>query len=517
MPQPIFLIENLKDWKAIYPQVIILNAQNYVINSKSYEFKNPYFINLCRSYSYLTTGYYCSLLAEARKHPIFPSIQTITDLSSKVIYRLNLDLKPLEHQLQQFLQTKISPFEQYIFFGQSHVPTLQAIAQQLFDLFRCPLLKVIFRQQRHQWEMIAIKPLPLNSIPDDLQSFFISALTHYLNKPPQLPKFKPRSRYEIAMLYDPNEQTPPSNPAALQKFNRIGKKLEINLELIEKKDYAHLTHYDALFIRETTSVNHYTYHFSKKAETSGMVVIDDPNSIVKCTNKIYLAELLVAHHIPHPKTLILQKTNKLYLDKITTFPIVLKTPDGSFSRGVYKADCREELKHLTNTLFKKNDLILAQEFIYTDYDWRIGILNRKPLFACQYFMSKQHWQVVQYHASGKTTEGGFKTLPIEKVPAEVVQTALKAANLIGDGLYGVDLKQNQRGVFVIEINDNPSIDAGIEDHYLGDKLYQMILSDILRRLEMQHLSSLKMSLDKTMLHLSNHHADHDIITTYSSG
>ena len=49
---------------------------------------------------------------------------------------------------------------------------------------------------------------------------------------------------------------------------------------------------------------------------------------------------------------------------------------------------------------------------------------------------------------------------MEHAPSAVVSTALKAANLIGDGLYGVDIKQVGRKCYVIEVNDNPNIDAG---------------------------------------------------------
>ena len=65
----------------------------------------------------------------------------------------------------------------------------------------------------------------------------------------------------------------------------------------------------------------------------------------------------------------------------------------------------------------------------------------------------------------------------------MVETALKAANLIGDGFYGVDLKQNERGVFVIEINDNPNLDRGVEDAVLKDELYIRLLQEFVRRLE----------------------------------
>ncbi len=61
--------------------------------------------------------------------------------------------------------------------------------------------------------------------------------------------------------------------------------------------------------------------------------------------------------------------------------------------------------------------------------------------------------------------------------------ATKAASLIGDGLYGVDLKQTAKGVYVVEVNDNPNIDAGVEDAVLKDELYKLIIRDFVRRLD----------------------------------
>lgn len=67
--------------------------------------------------------------------------------------------------------------------------------------------------------------------------------------------------------------------------------------------------------------------------------------------------------------------------------------------------------------------------------------------------------------------------------ATVIKTALKATRLIGEGLYGVDLKQVGDRVVVIEINDNPNIDAGVEDTVLGRALYSRILAVFLERME----------------------------------
>jgi glutathione synthase/RimK-type ligase-like ATP-grasp enzyme len=87
------------------------------------------------------------------------------------------------------------------------------------------------------------------------------------------------------------------------------------------------------------------------------------------------------------------------------------------------------------------------------------------------------------HKDGETRFGKVETLLVEDAPRQVVRTALKAANPIGDGLYGVDLKQSRGRCYVIEVNDNPSIDAGYEDKRLKSGLYERIAQVFLDRVE----------------------------------
>lgn len=487
MSSHIILVENSRDWRREFPEVVVVTANDYLSRPGEYKNKGTRVINLCRSYRYLSTGYYCSLLAEARLHKVVPTVRTITDLSSRAIYSLNVeDLDDLVNKIfrKKSLQPATGTFEINIFFGRCEYPDFQDLARQFFDIFRCPLFKVEFRFQG-KWNISSVKPVYLNTLGQDKFDLFADALNTYLSKPWRLPRAKTVARYDMAILHNPAEKLPPSNPAALQKFIRAGRKVGLDVELIEKKDYPKIAEYDALFIRETTSIDHYTYRFAKKGENEGMVVIDDPDSILKCTNKVYMAELLKANNIPTPKTVILKKGNFDAVEGIIDFPMVLKIPDGSFSRGIFKVQDKKEAIAITDKLFKESDLILAQEFLYTEFDWRIGILNHKPLYACQYFMSRSHWQVVKHDDSGRIQEGSYKTLLIEDAPSEVTQTALAVANLIGNGLYGVDLKQNEMGVFVIEINDNPNIDSNVEDICLGDELYQIIIGEFVRRLEMR--------------------------------
>ena len=52
---------------------------------------------------------------------------------------------------------------------------------------------------------------------------------------------------------------------------------------------------------------------------------------------------------------------------------------------------------------------------------------------------------------------------VAAAPREIVDVGVRAARLIGRGLYGVDIKANERGVFVIEVNDNPNLVHDVED------------------------------------------------------
>jgi glutathione synthase/RimK-type ligase-like ATP-grasp enzyme len=488
LSKQIIVVENLGDWKFSAPGCPVVHVDDYLTGKEFFRQRNTQVINLCRDYRYLSIGYYCSLLAEARRHRPLPSVKTMLNISSKAMYSLNVN--NLDASLQKSFKNSnhgdSGEFRMEIFFGQCEYPALAGVARQLFETFQAPLLRVTFRLN-HSWRISSIKPIPLKGLGRKLRPRFEEALGLYLQRRWRRRKMPKPSRYDIAILHDPGDPLPPSDGKALKRFIRAGRALGIDVELITQKDYARLAEYDALFIRDTTRINHYTYRFAIKAESENMVVIDDPQSILRCTNKVYLAELLRANRIAAPKTVIVGKGDVDAAEEAIGYPMVLKVPDGSFSQGIFKAENREELDVRSAQLFASSELILAQEFLYTEFDWRIGILNRRPLYASQYFMSKAHWQIVHYDDKGGFKEGSFKTMPVEQAPAAVVATAVRAANLIGDGLYGVDLKQAASGdVYVIEVNDNPSIDAGIEDAVIKDELYRSIMEEFVRRLERRH-------------------------------
>ena len=288
--------------------------------------------------------------------------------------------------------------------------------------------------------------------------------------------------YRLAILYDPENPEPPSNAVAMQKFLRAAPMAGLTAELIGPEDLERLPQFDGLFIRDTTYAHHYSYLFSSRAAEAGLAVIDDPDSILKCNNKALQAQLLQRHRIPVPRSLVVHRRNVNKVLPAIGLPCVLKLPDSSFSRGVVKVESEQALQQELKRLLGYSRTLVAQEYLPTAFDWRVGILDRQPLFVCQYHMVPGYWQIIRHEADGSWREGATVAVPLAQAPQEAVQWALKAANLIGDGLYGVDLKEVGGKYYLIEINDNPNIDAGNEDAELGDELYRIILASLWQRI-----------------------------------
>ncbi len=479
----LIVVENPRDWPLAIPDVTVVPARAYLTDPAWSEDHAARVYNLCRSYRYQSLGYYVSLLAEARGHKPLPSAHTIEDLQSQAMVRL------LTEDLDALIQRSLEPlrserFELSIYFGRNVASRYDRLSQQLFGLLRAPLLRANFERSKGQWQLKRVRPIAANDIPEGHMDFAVEAASAYFSGRKRRARRRAAPRYDLAILVDPENPEPASNPRALQKFGRAAEGLGLDVEFITRADLGRLGEFDALFIRDTTFVNHYTYRFSRRAAAEGLVVIDDPDSILKCNNKVYLAELLARHRLPAPKTLMVHRDNVAEIAPYLQLPCVLKQPDSSFSMGVVKAETEAELQARVRALLERSELIVAQEWLPTEFDWRVGVLDRRVLFVCRYYMAPGHWQIVKHGEQRRDyVEGPTVAYSIGEAPEEVVRLGLKAANLIGDGFYGVDIKQVGGRCYVIEINDNPNVDAGNEDGVLKDALYREVMGVFLRRIE----------------------------------
>lgn len=478
----LIVVNNPRDWPLATPGVEVVSARSYISENRSTALRGAKIFNLCKSYRYQSLGYYVSLLAEARGHRPLPSITTIQDLKSLSMMRFAAD--DLDELIQESLsRLHAESFTLSIYFGRNMAHRHDRLALRLFNMFPAPMLRAQFQHEGGKWSMQSVAPIPASDIPPEHLDFVVQAAKTYFSGRRRSAPRRAVARYDLAILHNPDEASPPSGTRTLPKFIRAAKRVGIAAEVIGKDDYGRLAEFDALFIRETTAVNHHTYRFSRRAAAEGLVVIDDPESIVRCSNKVFLAEALEQNHIRAPRTLIVHKDNIEDIPLYVGFPCVLKQPDSAFSMGVSRVSEPERLEPTVLELLSRSDLVIAQEFLPSSFDWRVGVLDGKALFVAKYHMVRGHWQIAQTDKQGERQFGRVEAVALEDAPRYVVNAGVRAAAEFGNGLYGVDVKQIGKRAFVIEVNDNPNLDAGFEDAVLGDELYDRLMGVFLERIQ----------------------------------
>jgi glutathione synthase/RimK-type ligase-like ATP-grasp enzyme len=477
------VVNHPRDWPFEIEGMRIVTARDYLTDPAYTENQSARVLNLCRTERYQGRGYYVSLLAEARAHRPMPEVKTLGDLQTPEPLDRLLPAS-FNEQLQRALaQNGEATFALDAFFGHDPQRRHDGLAQQLFATLRIPLMRAFFDRPRGRWQLRDLAIVGVADVEPSLRPQVAEAAREFMSRTARpRPREAPAGAPKIAILYDEHAAQPPSNPAAIGKLCDAAKALGMRPSVIGSDDIEKLVSFDALFIRDTTNVNHYTYQFARRATQEGLVVVDDPDSILKCTNKVYLNELLSRHRVPVPKTLMVHRDNVDQIVPLLGLPCILKQPDSAFSLGVAKVETPQAVLDVCARLLAKSDLVVAQQWLPTTFDWRVGVYDRRALYVCKYFMAPGHWQIVK-RESGRTVEGSTQALSVGEAPEIVVRTALRAANLIGDGLYGVDLKQDGRQCYVMEVNDNPNLDTDTEDGVLKDALYREVMGVFLRRIQ----------------------------------
>jgi glutathione synthase/RimK-type ligase-like ATP-grasp enzyme len=266
--------------------------------------------------------------------------------------------------------------------------------------------------------------------------------------------------------------------AALVKCRDVAESMGHAVEFIFPVDIKKIPKLGALFIRATTDPMNATYVASKIASLYGIPVIDDPLSIQVCADKINMYLHLMRRRISMPQTRFLSKKEvnaegaQLLFEELGS-PLVLKEPSTSFSARVEKASTVSEFLKVARRYLKLSDWIVVQDYIESRFDWRIGVLNGDLLYACRYIIPSETFKI-QASVNGHMVYCDVESVPLGQVPSGVIDLGIEAGKAIGSGLYGVDIKESNGKLYVIEVNDNPSLESGEDAYY--PEIFRRIIS-----------------------------------------
>jgi len=192
----LIIVEKPGDFRWSDPDMEVVTAEHFLADGPRIRSRPRKIINLCRSYSYLSVGYYCSLLAEARGDRVTPSVETILDLARRkpqasMLPTLNSLVGPLKE-----VPRSVRSLTLHVFFGEIEDPQLANLARKSFEMFQCPLLEIeVERAAKSEvWEVAAIQPLKPADISAEQDGVFTRGLAKFTRRtwnpaprPPHVP------------------------------------------------------------------------------------------------------------------------------------------------------------------------------------------------------------------------------------------------------------------------------------------------------------------------------------------
>jgi len=233
----------------------VISFERYLVDFPKRDEPKTRLINLCDTEYYLSRGYYCSLLAEARQHKVLPSVSTINDLR-------DLTLGPDDDvNLAAFAPDPLEEGETRDFlayFGWTENERLRQPVRRLFERYPAPILYFSLSRNSAGLQLI-VRRHSYNRLTESERDLFQQRLKTFTERVWRSSGSRKQLRWDLAILVNPDEAIPPSDAEAIKRFIKAAAKVGMQAETITAAQASQIGQYDALFIRETTAIDHHTY------------------------------------------------------------------------------------------------------------------------------------------------------------------------------------------------------------------------------------------------------------------
>lgn len=181
-------------------------------------------------------------------------------------------------------------------------------------------------------------------------------------------------------------------------------------------------------------------------------IFNKPMAIEKCVDKFRALYTLKLHGLPVPKTIVTERSSLALrnLEALGSNYVVLKPMFGSRGHGTTRFILRDRdvLWEVVRSLAFTRHTIYLQEYIeHRGIDIRVFVLGYRVLAAMYRKAPKNSWKT-------NIARGG-RPVRIKKLEPQVEELAIKAAEILGCEIAGVDLIKTRNSVYIIEVNSQP--------------------------------------------------------------
>jgi len=257
----------------------------------------------------------------------------------------------------------------------------------------------------------------------------------------------------------------------ISRFLETGKRRGITLDVLQPKDFelivttdrdwraeyagGKLSRPDFIIPRTGAETSYFTLAVLRQFERMGVTMINGPEAVEACADKLQTLQLLSASGLPIPRTILAKfPVDVDVIGRELGFPVVVKTLRSTRGAGVVLCQDREQFHSFVSLLGDANP---SADFIFQKYirsshgrDVRLLVIGDRIIATME----------------RRSRDGGFKSnislggygVSISP-PPEMADLALKAARALRLDIAGIDVLYDEGGYRICEANSSPGFEG----------------------------------------------------------
>ncbi|NIP30208.1 MAG: 30S ribosomal protein S6--L-glutamate ligase [Candidatus Dadabacteria bacterium] len=227
-----------------------------------------------------------------------------------------------------------------------------------------------------------------------------------------------------------------------------------NPDLIYKNE--RLTKFDAVIPRIGASITFFGTAVLRQFEQMGLYCLNSSIGIVSSRDKLRSIQLLAKHNLGFPQTIFVKNKEMIIpaIDELGGAPVIIKLLEGTQGIGVILADTNRVAEAIIETLQSTRQNVLIQKFVKESKgrDIRAIVAGNRVIAAMRRKAKGDEFR-------SNVHRGG--TVESVELDEQYEKTAIRAVQITGLNVAGVDMLEGKDGPQIMEVNSSPGLE-GIE-------------------------------------------------------
>jgi ribosomal protein S6--L-glutamate ligase len=217
-----------------------------------------------------------------------------------------------------------------------------------------------------------------------------------------------------------------------------------------------LSHYDAVLPRIGASITYYGTAVVRQFQEMDIFCANPAHGIASSRDKLRSLQVLSRHHIGIPRTTFVRDKKDVLpaIKRVGGAPVIIKLIEGTQGIGVLLAESTKAAESIIELLQSQRQNVLIQKFVAESKgkDIRAFVVGDRVVAAMR--------RVAQGQEFRSNVHRGGVAEAVE-LSAEYSETAVRAAQITGLRVAGVDMLESKTGPQIMEVNSSPGLE-GIE-------------------------------------------------------